>query len=120
MSISPGSSVSRILEIVYSKFILSDGSLFNGYVYGEPSDDIGFIQPNIIIANKQIPFWSGIRKPNKLDINDYYSTLNKTKKDIFPIKWKVNIPMEEIIQTGLITGFGYYKSIKNKKIKFVN
>jgi hypothetical protein len=118
ISLSNNTKAPESIFITLAKFYAYDGSQYNGYIYGEPSDNFGLIQPVIIAGNKQIPFWSGIKKPERITIKDYYSILSTNKKMLFPIKWESQLKYDGFQNIGMIKGFGFYKSLINRKVGY--
>ncbi len=105
--------------IVSASFITADGTTYSGYVYGETANEMALVQPNIIIDDKQVAFWYGVAKPENSAIVDIYSRIGKSRKELFPLKWQINIDIENIISSGTIEGFGYYKSFRNKVVRYL-
>lgn len=104
--------------ITRTSFILRDGSKYSGYVYSEPTANICFLQPTLVISSHQFYFWSGIR-PQKGEIVQFYKILDKDEKDIFPITWIIDDNIKNIQTTGIIQGFSYFDSLKPKTIKTI-
>lgn len=89
--------------------------MFRGYVHSDNSGDLGIIQPVIIHGNKQIPFWSGIVKPKRDELNLFYEVLGLKAKDLFPLKWECNHKFNDCTNSGVISGFYYLGSSLFKK-----
>ncbi len=106
--------------LISATFTFKDGTKMSGFITPKNSNDtdndLGTIQPQIFMPDgKFMGFWFGSFEPPKEVILNFYTTLNKSKEDIFPITFKA----KEGVCKGVLLGkiLGFYSQDKNGKIK---
>jgi hypothetical protein len=90
--------------IVAAEFTLADGTILPGYLTPRtrPNMTLGDIQPQIITDRGQVMFWYG-RCPMKLE--NLYNLLQRSSSEVFPIRFKAMLPIENHEYIGEIPGF---------------
>jgi len=94
--------------IVAADVTFADGSTAMGYLYSGPADDVGCIQPNVVVGTSQVNFWLGwlrfIKNPEDRVANAY-KLLAKARESTFPIKFKTRVACEGLAKEVVIDGF---------------
>ncbi|MGS0765193.1 hypothetical protein [Syntrophomonas curvata] len=107
-------SPSLAIFLVKSKFILADGTKYDGFITpGEPGKSnnvggLGYIQPYVFVNNKKkIGFWFGILSDNyvKEEKKLIYSLIGKKPEDIFPILFEADKKLAGGVVKGTVPGF---------------
>jgi hypothetical protein len=111
-----------------TKFVLADGSGALGYCFPsvtpyEPTHLLGYMQPAILTARGQVPFWFGGRvwtdgrgrvrgtDLSAEEIDELYGRLGKRSDAVFPIAFEAEIPLlPKEVGSGVVPGFGYLRS----------
>lgn len=115
---------SHMMYLVKSSMILIDGTVYCGFITPikenkrELIDNIGTIQPYIFHpSGKMICFWYGLREVKSEDIRSLYELLQKSPKEIFPIRFEIEHGLSLSFFSGEI--FGLYYQEKSGNIKIV-
>ncbi len=113
--------------VVLTKFYLKDGSSHLGFI--DPAYFSRNTQATIFFPPGAVSFWFGAFEPSEAEMKEYYNTMEKTDKQVFPILWEALVPISRrfavpcklgymqgppIPQSGTIEGFGYIDA-KNRK-----
>jgi len=106
--------------VVLTKFYMHDGTSHLGFI--DPAYYSLNTQATIFFPRGTVSFWFGIKKPSENEIKDYYHTMEKTYKQVFPLFWEAMVQISRrfavsgkfrlyrglpIPQAGTIEGFGY-------------
>lgn len=98
--------------IVQSKFVLADGSMFDGHIstpaWNSHSPDIRTTHPAIVTERGQVDFWFGMFKPKPDHIQALLDTLGKRADQVFPLTYKTSIDVLLLgFVSGQVEGFSY-------------
>jgi len=98
--------------LLITNFLLADGTVLQGFIspkkQGNSNNLIQSTQPQILHSTEQqIAFWFGCLVPPDDYINQIYFLLNKSHKEIFPIKFEAKANLSTGITSGTIWGFYY-------------
>ena len=104
---------------VRAEFTAADGTTFLGIITPSNTSDLGYIHPIIITHTKQVTFWNGMIKPEAKELKENYHALQKTAKELFPLKFRALIPFKGGINTGVVPGFMYYSDLKARKVEIL-
>lgn len=77
--------------VLAAKVGFADGSSGAGYLYNCEDDDIGCVQPNLLVDASQINFWLGWLRfiPNAAErVQLEYQKIGKSKDAVFPISFE--------------------------------
>ena len=109
--------------LVTANFELADRSKYKGYVSPRSgrfdSTKIASLNPTIFVNNKRITFWSGVNEVDSLSLFEFYQTIGKKRRDVFPITFFVDAKLQTGMQTGTINGIGYCTDYKCDSIRFI-
>ena len=109
-------SVPSEISIHHAIFTARNDTTYHGYVYSEPSAELSLLQPVIIRGGVQVLFWLGMIKPTTEQIQQFYEALELEPSQLFPMKWASQVVFPGLTTTGTLKGFGYYKSLKRRKV----
>jgi hypothetical protein len=59
-------------------------------------------------AGETVPFWYGIVKPSRTNLEDAYQALGKDASDLFPLRVEALVPTTSGSLVAEVNGFGYY------------
>ena len=93
------------LFIVRAEFVGRDGTRFAGYVTASQDDAPSALQPTIVTAYGQVPFWLGLHGPGPGEIEQAYELLAKTAEQLFPLRFRALVPVAGATCEGAIGGF---------------
>jgi hypothetical protein len=105
------------LFVVAARFTAADGGGFAGYVTpGEPG--AGVEAPTALTdTGDHVPFWLGMRKPNRAELDRAYRTLGREASDLFPLRVEALVPTKDGTLVHQIHGFGFFdKSLEIRVI----
>ena len=98
--------------LVKASLTLADGTNMSGFITPQNPDDLsgkadfGIIQPQIFLPDdERVGFWFGIFAPSPEEVSSFYSALDKTQQDVFPIAFEANEGLATGITSGSILGF---------------
>ena len=74
---SPGSYV------VAADIHFADGTKASAYVYSAKPDDLGCLQPTVLLRGGQVNFWLGVLLEQ--DLSGNYALMEKTEDQVFPL-----------------------------------
>ena len=98
------------LFIVRAEFVGRDGTRFAGYVTASQDDAPSALQPTIVTAYGQVPFWLGVHGPGPGEIEQAYELLAKTAEQLFPLRFRALVPVAGATSEGAIGGFARRRS----------
>jgi hypothetical protein len=110
------------LNVLRTDFWLADGTQAVGYLSAQvPGDlsEIGYIQPTIVTPRGQVWFWFGAAKPGPDKTRNAYETLGKSRSQVFPVRYESAVEITTGRVTGVIKGFLYYSSIRDRTVEMM-
>jgi hypothetical protein len=112
----------RGMLVVKATFTFSNGSTASGYLTPPPKGDasLGTIQPVVVTAAGQVPFWCGAVPPSEAQITDLYSTLGSERSRVFPAEFESCLPIRGRPIRGKIPGFVILEDWKTMKTRIVS
>jgi hypothetical protein len=86
----------------------AEGSSGAGYLYNCEADDIGCVQPNLLVSASQVNFWLGWMRfiPNAAErVQLGYQKIGKTKDAVFPISFESTSKVKGRALRAVVPGF---------------
>ena len=108
--------------IVRARFTLADGTVMPGYLTPpvDRDDGLGTLQPVVITPGGQVGFWCGLRVPDSTALEQDYRNLGKAKpEEVFPLRFRSDIPLSCGELVGEIPGFLVIEDLKTRRIRVV-
>ncbi|MGH2921384.1 MAG: hypothetical protein ACRDKU_04875, partial [Gaiellaceae bacterium] len=96
------------LFLVAARLTTADGTQLGGYVMTSDARDEAHSPTVLTEAGETVPFWYGIVKPSRTNLEDAYRTLGKDASELFPIRVEALVPTTSGPLVSEINGFGYY------------
>lgn len=100
--------------VVRAELVAADGTRYDGYVYPQHDDYIGWIQPSAITERGHVGFWVGAFPPR--DLEKRYGLLGKTAEELFPVRYRALVPHEGVRLEGEIPAFLGMASVSDETI----
>jgi hypothetical protein len=108
--------------IARARFTLADGTVMPGYLTPpvDRDDGLGTLQPVVITPGGQVGFWCGLRVPDSTALEQDYRNLGKGKpEEVFPLRFRSDIPLSCGELVGEIPGFLVIEDLKTRRIRVV-
>ncbi len=94
--------------VVAADAIFADGTKHPAYVYSGKPNDLGCVQPNVLVPGAQIGFWFGslrFRSNPEAYLDACYGLLGKPREAIFPIHFITRAAINRSPMTVVVNGF---------------
>lgn len=107
--------------VVRASFTLADGSRVPGYLTPptRSDDGLGAIQPVIITAQGQVPFWCGIVTPRAERLARCYQSLGRDAGSVFPLRFESEVELLGGPVRGSVLGFMVLEDPDSGKVRTV-
>jgi hypothetical protein len=93
------------LCVVRARFQMAGGGLRAGYFSPSTRSTVEELQPVIVTAGGQVPFWLGSIRPGPEDLARLYDLLEEAPSRVFPLRFTSDVPIAGASLEGCIEGF---------------
>ena len=94
--------------VVAADAVCNDGSRYSAYLYSGKPDDIGCVQPNLVLPSGQVNVWFGSLKYSgdpQSYVTESLAKLDKLRDEVFPIKFTTRVDENGARVTLSVDGF---------------
>jgi hypothetical protein len=95
--------------IILTEFETFDKSKYWGYSSPQDNSGLDYVQPVIIYRDNHIKLWFD-KAPKKCELERQWNILGKTEEQIFPLKYKCVVDIDEEERKGIIYNIEYEES----------
>jgi hypothetical protein len=91
--------------LVRASFTTGDGVRYAGFLTPSARDDVGDLQPTILIGPRHVALWQGSVPGRALHRQSFYTALGKTADQLFPIRFTADPGLANGVVSGQAEGF---------------
>ena len=108
------------LFVVSTSFTAAGGSEYRGFATAHETNNAGYVQPTIVTETRHVAFWygsvRGSRRETELQekMAGAYQALETSRKDLFPLSWKMDVSVRDAPDEGVLNGFGYLVDVRER------
>ena len=104
--------------VVRAQIVFADGTQNLGYltppVQGDAS--VATIQPIVLTAKGQVPFWYGVMPPSGESIRSAYEKFGRDASTVFPTRYSSAVKLVGGPITGTMNGFMHFRSFTDHTV----
>jgi hypothetical protein len=91
--------------LVRASFETQDGTRYHGFLTPSAKDDLGDLQPTILIGPHHVGLWQGLVPGRAIHRRAFYTTLGKTAEQLFPVRFTADPGLANGVVSGQAEGF---------------
>lgn len=98
--------------IVRTDFVLADGTFMHGYItpavsYAEGLPRMAGAFPSILSGSQPVSLYTGPVRPPRTYLSWAYKCLQKSSKQVFPLRYKILVAIKGVPSSGTFDGFAF-------------
>jgi hypothetical protein len=91
--------------LVRASFEIRDGTRYHGFLTPSAADDLGDLQPTILIGPRHVGLWQGQVPGRAIHRRAFYTALGKTAEQLFPVRFSADPGLASGVVSGQAEGF---------------
>ncbi len=91
--------------LVRAEFRSANGREFQGFVTPAQENDLGLIQPQLVLGSRRFGFWGGMFGVSESERAAFYNALQMRPEQVFPLQFNAVPGLATGIAAGVVEGF---------------